>query len=274
MLDELGLAASVEILPWEKEDNTPPKLVEVTILSPEVDVSDTFVAVEMVVRATDDNSGMQFVQLEFESPSGVHSATMFGNEYNFRGSPKDAVYLGYAFVNQYSEAGAWQLKNAYLTDNLDNHGDYYEEDLISLGLTATFEVTSAQQDFEPPSPVELTLHSNTIDVTDGPGQIGVTLRATDDLSGAAIAQLDFVSPSKDTELTLGGPLHEGWEAIDDGLFVGALTVPQASETGTWGIKWIYLTDYTENVEGYHSSDLQPLGLFVTFEVTEELRQGS
>ena len=122
--------------------------------------------------------------------------------------------------------------------------------------------------------MELTLHSNTVDVTDGPGQIGVTLRATDDLSGVAIAQLDFVSPSKDTELTLGGPLHEGWEAIDDGLFVGALTVPQASETGTWGIKWIYLTDYTENVEGYHSSDLQPLGLFVTFEVTEELRQGS
>ena len=34
LLEDLGLAVSFEILPWEKEDNTPPELVEVSVLAP------------------------------------------------------------------------------------------------------------------------------------------------------------------------------------------------------------------------------------------------
>ena len=267
LLEELGLTASFEILPWEKEDNTPPELVEVTILSPVVDVSDRFVAVDMTIRVTDDDSGVEFVQLEFESPSGLHEATMYGREEYFRGSKTDAVHRGSARVLQYSEAGTWRLKRAYVRDKLRNQRVYDKEDLMALGLSATFEVTTSHQDLEPPIPVEFVLHSKEVDVTNGPGQIGVTVRATDDLSGVATVQLDFESPSKDVELDMGGPLHTGWESYEDGLFVGALKVPQGSESGTWNIKWIFLIDETGNVESYHSSDLRSLGLFASFEVT-------
>ena len=267
LLEELGLAASFEILPWQKEDNTPPELVEVTILSPVVDVSDRFVAVSITIRATDDDSGVEFVQLEFESPSGKHGSTMYGYEEYFRGSPRDAVHRGSARVLQYSEAGTWQLKRAYLYDKLRNHRAYDEEELRALGLSASFEVAASQQDLEPPSPVEFTLHSTEVDVSDGPGQIGVTVRAADDLSGVAMVQLDFESPSKDVEIGMGGPLHIGWESYADGLYVGTLTVPQSSEAGTWNIKWIHLVDETGNSESYHSSELRSLGLFASFEVT-------
>ena len=86
-------------------------------------------------------------------------------------------------------------------------------------------------------------------------------------------QLDFESPSGDVELGMGGPLHIGWESYADGLYVGTLTVPQSSEAGTWNIKWIHLVDETGNSESYHSSELRSLGLFASFEVMEEFRQG-
>ena len=273
LLEELGLAASFEILPWVKEDDTPPELIEVTILSPVVDVSDSFAAVDISVRATDDESGVETVQLEFESPSGKHGATLFNHVQSLSGSPRDAVRKGSASVLQYSEAGTWKLVRAYLSDKLRNQRTYNEEELISLGISATFEVETSQQDLEPPLPVEFTIHTEEVDVTDGPGQIRVSVRVTDDLSGVARVQLDFESPSRDTELTLGGVLHTGWESYEDGLYMGNLTVPQGSESGTWNIKWIHLTDETGNWEGYHSSDLRSLGLFASFEVTEKLQQG-
>ena len=267
LLEELGLAASFEILPWVKEDDTPPELIEVTILSPVVDVSDSFAAVDISVRATDDESGVETVQLEFESPSGKHGATLFNHVQSLSGSPRDAVRKGSASVLQYSEAGTWKLVRAYLSDKLRNQRTYNEEELISLGISATFEVETSQQDLEPPLPVEFTIHTEEVDVTDGPGQIRVSVRVTDDLSGVARVQLDFESPSRDTELTLGGVLDAGWESYEDGLYMGNLTVPQGSESGTWNIKWIHLTDETGNWEGYHSSDLRSLGLFASFEVT-------
>ena len=95
LLEELGLAASFEILPWQKEDNTPPELVEVTILSPVVDVSDRFVAVSITIRVTDDDSGVEFVKLEFESPSGKHGATLFNHVQSLSVSPRDAVHRGF-----------------------------------------------------------------------------------------------------------------------------------------------------------------------------------
>ena len=231
MLEDLGLAVSFEILPWEKEDNTPPELVEVSILSPVVDASDRFVAVSIAVRATDDHSGVEYVQLEFESPSGKHEAKMYGRGEYFRGSPRDAVHRGSARVLQYSEAGTWQLKRAFVYDKLRNQRVYDAEELSALGLSASFEVVAAQQDLEPPVPVELTLDSTEVSVSDGPASIGVTVRATDDLSGVATVQLDFESPSEDVELTVGGPLHTGWTSYADGLYVGTLTVPQSSEAG-------------------------------------------
>ena len=81
-----------------------------------VDASDRVVAVSIIIRATDDNSGVQHVQLEFESPSGKHEAKMSGRAEYFRGSPTDVVYSGSARVLQYSEAGTWNIIWIYLRD--------------------------------------------------------------------------------------------------------------------------------------------------------------
>ena len=268
LLEELGLSASFGILPWEKEDNTPPDLIEVSILSPVVDVSDRFVGVDIIIRATDDSSGVQHVQLEFESPSGKHEAKMYAREEYFRGSPLDIVHKGQARVLQNSEAGIWQLKRVFIRDQLMNQRRYDVEELIALGLAATFEVVAARQDLEPPVLHELTLDSTEVNVTDGPASIGVTVRVTDDLSGVDRVEVDFESPSRDWQLTVGGVVM-GWESSADGIFVGTLTVPQGSEAGTWNLKSISMTDHVGNREWYHPSGRGSGDIFASFQVVQD-----
>ena len=269
LLDNLGLSASLEILPWEKEDRTPPELVEVNVRDPVVDASDDSAPVLVDFRATDDDSGVATVQLEFDSPSGQHETQLFARAEGFNPSPFGGDHLGVVEVAQYSEAGTWRLARAYLSDKSQNQRLYDAEELSALGLAVSFEVVSDPQDLEPPVPVELTLDSTEVNVTDGPATIGVTVRVTDDLSGVDRVEVDFEGPSKDWELTVGHVLS-GWESSTDGIYVGTLTVPQSSEAGTWNLKSIAMTDHVGNWGWYHPSARSSVGIFAYFQVVEDL----
>ena len=270
-LEALGLSASYEVFPLAKEDNTAPELVKVNIRNPQVDASYGEVTVRVAVRVTDDKSGVANMRLDFESPSGNQKAVVYASEGLISGSPNDGVHAGSLTIPQYAESGAWQLKWAYVSDGDRNWRTYDAEELSSLELFGSFEVSVNQEDVTAPKLLELTLDPTEIDVSAGPATISVTMRVSDDLSGILRVQIDFESPSMDRELTM----YKTWpfeEPPLGGVHMSMLTVPQGAESGSWTVKWVYIRDEAGNLRTYYSTDLARLGLFASFKVVDEWSQ--
>ena len=264
-LTALGLVASFEVEAMQ-EDVTTPELVELTLGSSEVDVSDGAGMIDVRVKASDDLSGIRSIQLEFGSPTGEQSEGRSARE-PVAGTYKDGEYAIRLTLPQYSETGTWRLKYVWISDNVGNSREYRPGELTALGLVASFEVEAMQEDVTTPELVELTLGSSEVDVSDGAGMIDVRVKASDDLSGIRSIQLEFGSPT--------GEQSEGRSARDpitgtsnEGEYALRLTLPQYSETGTWRLKYVWISDNVGNSREYRPGELTALGLVASFEVLE------
>ena len=196
-LTHLGLSAAFEVAA-SQEDVTTPELVEVTLSVSEVDVSSGSGIITVTARATDDLSGISHLELAFESPSGEQEERMSASVPT-TGTFSDGLYVDTMTLPRFSETGTWQLKWAYLNDNVGNGRWYQFGELTHLGLSASFEVATSQEDVTTPELIEVTLSVSELDVSSGSGIITVTARATDDLSGISHLELAFESPSGEQE---------------------------------------------------------------------------
>ena len=243
--------------PVAEEDVTAPELVEVTLDRSEVDTTEGPATIAVTVRAIDDLSGISYVQLDFESPSGEQQTSMFTNRLT-SGSFTDGIYVDTITLPRFSESGTWRLEHTYLTDNVGNYRSYRFAELSHLGLAASFEVAEGEKDITPPELVEVILDRFEVDTTEGPATIAVTVRAIDDLSGISHVQLDFESPSGDQETTMfTSRLTSG--SFTDGTYVDTITLPRFSESGTWRLEHTYLTDNVGNYRSYRFAELSHLG---------------
>ena len=255
-----------------QEDVTAPGLVEVTLDRSEVDVSEGPKAVTVRVRATDDISGISSVQLNFKSPSGGQQVQTFATAPT-TGSFKDGVYVDTVELPQFSEAGTWRLKYAWIDDATWNQREYRPAVLTALGLGVSFEVVapqtptlpSTQEDVTTPELVEVTLYTSEVDVSEGPKAVTVTVRATDDISGISRVELSFKSPSGRQEVrTFATAPITG--SLKDGVYVDTMPLPQFSEAGIWRLQNVWIHDVAWNLLEYRPDELATLGLGVSFEV--------
>ena len=122
-----------------QEDVTAPEVVELTLGSSELDVSDGAGMIDVRVKATDDLSGTRSVQLGFGSPTGEQSEERSARE-PVTGTSKDGVYAIRLTLPQYSETGTWRLKYVWIWDNVGNSREYRPVELTALGLATSFEV--------------------------------------------------------------------------------------------------------------------------------------
>ena len=120
-------------------DVTAPELVGITLDPLRVDVSDGDGVVRVTVHARDDLSGIDRVQLDFISPSGIQSTSMVESWSPNSGSPTDGVHVGTMTLPRFSEWGVWHLEDAYIHDNVGNYRHYRSGELADLGLSASFE---------------------------------------------------------------------------------------------------------------------------------------
>lgn len=147
--------------------------------------------------------------------------------------------------------------------------------MLALGLLPLM-ATAQFTDTLPPTLVEFSLNPTTVNVTDGPAEVTVTLRVTDDLSGA--------NPTEGPSYQQGWYVYayseswqqyvvvNGWQfsrvAGDDmdGTWQATLTIPQAAEPGTWRISGLYLNDRVGNSVYLYETDLTGLGFSPSFVV--------
>ena len=247
-----------------QEDVTAPELVELTLGSSEVDVSDGAGMIDVKVKATDDLSGIRSIGYFLERPSGMKESSGRGLRW-VSGSSNDGTYVGRLTLPQYSEKGTWRIDTVYLYDEVGNNRDYWSGELAALGLPTSFEVVSSQQDITPPELVEITIEPFEMDTSAGVATITITVKATDDLSGIRSVGYFLERPSGMKENS-GRSLRWVSGSSNDGTYVGRLTLPQYSEKGTWRIDTVYLYDEVGNNLDYRSGELAALGLPASFEV--------
>lgn len=107
-----------------QQDITPPSLVAVSFEPAQVDTSAGPQTITVTVHATDDLSGLAYMQISFESLEARQHKELF--EYASRalksGTLQDGYFVITATLPQYSAYGEWEMTSVSLTDSLSNHG--------------------------------------------------------------------------------------------------------------------------------------------------------
>ena len=122
-------------------DTTPPKFEKVAFAPSVVNVGNRDEDIVFTVHVTDDLSGLQRMQLTFESPSRMQSHRVrFGS---IDANPihcTDGVYGGVLRLPRFSESGTWRLSWANLTDRVGNAREYSYDEFLLRGFPASFNV--------------------------------------------------------------------------------------------------------------------------------------
>ena len=218
-------------------DTTSPSLTSLRFTPDNIEASHGPAAVKVDFTATDDISGVKFIEVVFAGPNGAAMQ---------RGSavfPPVTRLTNSVSVNfpAWSAPGQWKLKAVLLADDAGNTQYLDAGAIAKLGLPSILAVRS-MTDTSAPKLTSFRLASEAIDTSQGPATAKLELTATDDLSGVKSAEVVFVSPS-------GNARHRGSAVFAPAKEVsGSVEVafPQSSERGAWKVASIFLADAAGN----------------------------
>ena len=234
-IERMGLRTGLEVR--SATDTTPPALTGIHFAPEAIDTSQSPAMVNVDITATDDLSGVNYVELSFVSPSGV-----FRHSGSAKFDPAQAVTKSIPVTfPAHSEAGQWVLSNVFLADAAGNTSILDAEGVARSGFLARLEVKSAL-DTIPPTLTSFTLSPDAIDTSREPATVTAEFRATDNLSGVKSAEIVLVSPSgnsRQRSAAAFAPEKEMTGSVQ-------LTFPRGSEQGAWRVASFILTDAAGN----------------------------
>lgn len=219
------------------QDAGSPKLTALDFAPARIDTSAGPADVQVKYTATDDVSGVYYIELSFVSPSGN---VRQGGSAKFEAAPSVSNSITVTFP-RLSEPGTWVLSALLLSDAAGNTLLMDTDGIGGLGFRRTLEVKSASDTISP-SLTALRFTPEAIDTTQGPATVKVEYTATDNLSGVSSLEVVFVSPSETTKASgtaKFSPAHEVTDAV-------AVSFPKSSEPGAWRVESVMVTDAAGN----------------------------
>ena len=126
--------------------------------------------------------------------------------------------------------------------------------LLILAIMAT--LVALAQDNQPPVLTNFTFSPTAVNTTTSSAAVSVTAQVTDNLSGVAEVETEFLSPLGDQYQRCGMSLSSGTNL--NGTYQCTITIPAYSEAGTWSVDWFYVQDNVGNWQQYTTSQLQAL----------------
>jgi hypothetical protein len=142
--------------------------------------------------------------------------------------------------------------------------------LFLAALPVMAAIPALAQDTTPPVVTGFTFSPMAVNTTTSPATVTVTEQITDNLSGVATAEADFISPSGNQQANYGLSLISGTDL--NGTWQGQVIVPAYSEAGIWTVNNLFLVDHVGNYRNYSTSDLQALGFPTTLTVDPPLTE--
>lgn len=230
-----GFPTSLQVI--SAQDTVSPKLTALDFAPARIDTSVGPADVKVNFTATDDLSGVNYVELSFVSPSGVA---------RHGGSAKSEVAQSLSnsvtvTFPRLSEAGQWTLGAVFLSDAAGNTLVLDTARISELGFRTTLAVKSASDTISP-SLTALRFTPAAIDTSQGPATVNVEFTATDNLSGVASVEVSLVSPSgswRQNGSRTFSPAHEVTDSVQ-------VSFPRSSEPGTWTLGSVFLADAAGN----------------------------
>lgn len=131
---------------------------------------------------------------------------------------------------------------------------------VIVSVVVTSYVAFAQEDLTPPALLDVKFEPTTIDTTQGPATITVTVHVTDDLSGVAHVALFFRRPGTTQTAQVEFREDQGWsEFIEgdelDGIHQATMTLPKFAAQGEWKLYGVMTGDAVGNLwENWNHSD--------------------
>ncbi len=249
------------------DDFSAPVLVDLSFDKQSIDVSGGPETVTATIRVTDDLSGFSWASFYFRSTSGQQSLYFgFMSSDLVSGDEFDGVYQRSQEFPQFSESGLWRVTQVQLLDKVGNEVNIYEEVIVASGVQATIEITSVG-DISDPILVDLSFDKQSIDVSAGPQTVTATIRVTDDLSGFNRGLITAHNPS-------GDQVQGWWFEADsrvsgdefDGVYEVSTEFPQLSESETWRITEVHLSDKIGNLNFINEAEFANSGFQTTIEI--------
>ena len=136
-LQNLGFTAEFEVISPD-EDIEPPVLVDFTLNSTVVDVTNGPATLFGSLTATDDLSGVQSVTVNGHTPSGKNFWAVVSGPIS--GDTNNGVWAIRFDLVPGDEAGIYPIHQIAVRDDFGNTSYYRTQDLQNLGFTAEFEV--------------------------------------------------------------------------------------------------------------------------------------
>ncbi len=252
-----GDATVVVGLQSSAADGEPPQLLEFGFEPGLIDVSAAPQTVSVYAHIADELSGVKWAQVVFAAPGGKTQVS--GQLERVSGGFHAGDYRIDLPFNGELESGTWTA-SVILEDEAGNTRQLDGGQLEELGFPSTLQVEGGEEesgeDTTAPKVDELSLEPGAIDVSAGPGEVGVKAHVTDDLSGAEEVRATFTAPNGETQTSrvlerLGG-------SATNGNYYAAIPFEQFSESGTWRLS-LRLVDAAGNVRELGPGQLKEMG---------------
>ena len=204
-------------------DVTKPGAVSVSVSPSSADVTDGPVQVTVTAQLTDDRAvGSAYVYLRHPSFAGP-SDTAIAHFVRTSGTSQDGVWQATATIGEDEPPGSW----VYVLAVTDASG------LQTVANGPGPNVESRDADVMKPGVVSVSVSPSSVDVTDGPAEVTVTARLTDDQAvGSAYVYLrhpGFPGPS-DTALAY---FSRTSGTSQDGVWQATVTIGEDEPPGSW-----------------------------------------
>ena len=217
-------------------DTLPPAVPSASVSPSSVDVSGGPQTVTITLRATDDDSGVDYGNTYlFDVADHMVALDFFNVDHRTSGDNLDGTYSITMIVPQYARPGVWRV-DAFIKDLAGNQADFFPHamafpDPEAMKFTV---VNSGQVDTENCALVSASVSPEEVNVTDAAATLAVTAEITDNLSGFDFGFLSLRSPDGNTEVSQylspdnlfsGNPTN--------GVYQFSAIVPQGSPASIW-----------------------------------------
>ena len=248
-LAQLGVATRLNVL--GSQDSIPPKLNKFDFTPVRIDTTAGAVNVKASFAATDDLSGVNHVEVVFASPSGRYISS---GPFKMPANRSLSGEMSLAFPRR-SEAGQWRLHSIFVADAAGNTRTFDTAELSSMGVRTALDVI-ATEDNEAPSLASLHFAPDSIDTSNGPALVEVSVRATDAVSGIQSIEVVFGGPTEGMTLT-GRATYPAVNEVN-----GPVTVmfPRGSTPGQWTVIGVQLVDAAGNTFGLSRDEVLERGI--------------
>ena len=216
-----------------------------------VDLSAGQKTISFAATVTDDNSGVNRVDVYLDKNLSTTSGTTSSFYLGGSGSASTTV-------QKYSQSGTFNISYVDVSDVVGNSKTYSAADLAALGIKTSFDVVGGG-DTKPPVLTALTFPDK-IDVTTAAQTVKFLANVTDDNSGVSVVSVNFDKPLTTANYSASSNLSLGSSGSTSQI------VQKYSQTGTFNISSVFVSDVMGNSKSYTPTELTALGIKTSFEV--------